>query len=81
MGATDGHRDELNVFRPGVSGKNPLSKPLPDFCRDETAIIEHPQEALLTSNSILMTIYGLLLGLVIGFLLGASAHPVLVSGM
>ena len=59
----------------------PTSKPLPDFCRDETVVaIEHPQEALLTSNSVLLLIYGLTMGLVIGFSLGASAHTVLVPG-
>ena len=57
------------------------NKPLPDFCRDETVVIERPQEHLLTSNSVLLLIYGLTMGLVIGFSLGASAHPVLVSGM
>ena len=57
------------------------TKPLPDFCREETAAIERPQEALLTSNSVLLLIYGLTMGLVIGFSLGASAHTVLVSGM
>ena len=56
------------------------NKPLPDFCRDETAVIEHPQEALLTSNSVLLLIYGLTMGLVIGFSLGASAHVALISG-
>ena len=58
-----------------------VNNPLPDFCRDETVAIEHPQEALLTSNSVLLLIYGLTMGLVIGFSLGASAHTVLVSGM
>ena len=62
-----------------------VNKPLPDFCRDEIAAIERPQEALLTSNSVLLLIYGLTMGLVtkvlcIGFSLGASAHTVLVSG-
>ncbi len=58
-----------------------INKPLPDFCREETAGIEHPREPLLTSNSVLLLIYGLMMGLVIGFSLGASAHTVLVSGM
>jgi hypothetical protein len=58
-----------------------VNKPLPDFCRDETAVIKHPREPLLTSNSVLLLIYGLTMGLVIGFSLGASAHTVLVSGM
>ena len=58
-----------------------VNKPLPDFCRDETAAIERPREALLTSNSVLLLIYGLTMGLIIGFSLGASAHTVLVSGM
>ena len=82
MDATDSQHDELDVVQPGVPGMNPTSKPLPDFCRDETVVaIEHPQEALLTSNSVLLLIYGLTMGLVIGFSLGASAHTVLVSGM
>ena len=58
-----------------------VNKPLPDFCREETVTIERPQEALLTSNSVLLLIYGLTMGLVIGFSLGASAHTALVSGM
>ena len=58
-----------------------VNKPLPDFCRDEIIAIERPQEHLLTSNSVLLLIYGLLMGLIIGFSLGASAHTVLVSGM
>ena len=41
-----------------------INKPLPDFCREETAAIERPQEALLTSNSVLLLIYGLTMGLV-----------------
>jgi hypothetical protein len=81
MDTTDSHRTHLGASRPGVPGKNHLSKPLPDFCRDETTTIEHPQEALLTSNSVLLLIYGLTMGLVIGFSLGASSHTVLVSGM
>ena len=81
MDATDSQHDELDVVQPGVPGMNPTIKLLLDFCCDEIVAIEHRQEAQLTSNSILMTIYGLLLGLVIGFLLGASSHPVLVSGM
>jgi len=59
----------------------PVNKPLPDFCRDEPVAIEHPREHLFTSNSVLLLIYGLLMGLVTGFSLGASAHTVLVSGM
>ena len=59
---------------------NPASKPIPDFCRDETATIERPQEHLLTRNSVLLLIYGLTMGLVIGFSLGASAHVALISG-
>ena len=58
-----------------------VNKPLPDFYREETTAIARPQEALLTSNSVLLLIYGLTMGLVIGFSLGASAHTVLVSGM
>jgi hypothetical protein len=57
-----------------------VNKPLPDYCRDETAAIEHLREPLLTSNSVLLLIYGLTMGLVIGFSLGASANVVLVSG-
>jgi hypothetical protein len=58
-----------------------VNKPLPDFCRDETVVaIEHRQEALLTSNSVLLLIYGLTMGLVIGFSLGVSAHVTLISG-
>ncbi len=57
------------------------NKPLPDFCREETAAIEHSKEPLVTSNSVLLLIYGLTMGLVVGFSLGASAHTVLVSGM
>ena len=81
MDKTDSHRGELDSVRPGVPGMNSASKPLPDFCREETAAIERPQEALLTSNSVLLLIYGLTMGLVIGFSLGASAHTVLVPGM
>ena len=63
-----------------------VNKPIPDFCRDETAAIECPQESLLTSNSVLLLIYGLTMGLVtkvlcIGFSLGAFAHLALISGM
>ena len=80
MGVNDDRRDELDVVRPGVSGMSCTSKPLPDFCRDETVAIKHPQEELFTSNSVLLLIYGLTMGLVIGFSLGASANVVLVSG-
>ena len=57
-----------------------VNKPLPDFCREETAAIARPQEPLLTSNSVLLLIYGLTMDLVIGFSLGASAHVALISG-
>ena len=80
MDRTKSHRDELDVVRPEVPGMKPTSKPLPDFWRDETAAIEHLREPLLTSNSVLLLIYGLTMGLVIGFSLGASANVVLVSG-
>jgi hypothetical protein len=81
MDATDSQHGKLDVVRPGCRGMNPTSKPLPDFCRDETVAIERSQEPLLTSNSVLLLIYGLTMGLVIGFSLGTSAHTVLVSGM
>ena len=81
MDTTDSHRGELDVDCFECRGMNTTSKPLPDFCRDETVVaIEHPQEALLTSNSVLLLIYGLTMGLVIGFSLGASAHVALISG-
>ena len=80
MDATDSYRDEMDVVRPEGCGMYPTSKPLPDFYREETAVIEHPQDHLLTSNSVLLLIYGLTVGLVIGFSLGASANVVLVSG-
>jgi hypothetical protein len=81
MDTTDSHCGELDFVRLEGRGMYPTSKPLPDFYREETAVIGHPQDHLLTSNSVLLLIYGLTMGLVIGFSLGVSAHTALVSGM
>ena len=55
-----------------------------DFCRDvlgmETPAPEAPQAELLNGNSVLLLVYGFLMGLVIGFSLGAFAKTALFSG-
>jgi len=80
MDKTNSHRDELDVVRSGVPGMKPTSKPLPDFWRAETPAPAPPQAALFTNNSVLLLIFGILVGLFSGFSLGISANPTLVSG-
>ncbi len=53
--------------------------PLEVYCV-ETAALKPPQEALFTSNSVLLLAFGLLTGLFSGFSLGISASTTLVSG-
>ena len=53
--------------------------PLDVYCA-ETAALAPPQEALFTSNSVLLLAFGLLAGLFSGFSLGISASTTLVSG-
>ena len=67
----------LNVF-------DPDDDTLPDFCRDVLGIenfsFEVSQETVLTGNSFLLLVYGLLMGLIIGFSLGTLAHTALLVG-
>lgn len=56
------------------------NQPLPDFYRAETPVRATPPEALFTSNSVLLLIFGILVGLFSGFSLGLSASTTLVSG-
>jgi hypothetical protein len=67
----------LNVF-------DPEDETLPDFCRDvlglEASANEAAQEMVLNGNSFLLLVYGLLVGLVIGFSLGALVQTRLLAG-
>jgi hypothetical protein len=56
------------------------NEPLPDFYRAETLALTTPREALFTNNSVLLLIFGILVGLFSGFSLGLSASTTLVSG-
>ena len=47
----------------------------------ETSPFESSQQALLTGNTFLLLVYGLLMGLVIGFSLGALAQTALLTGI
>ena len=69
----------------GINVFDPDDETLPDFCRDvlgmETSPFETSQQALLTGNTFLLLVYGLLMGLVIGFSLGALAQTALLTGI
>jgi hypothetical protein len=67
----------LNVF-------DPDDETLPDFRRDvlglETSSLEASRQTLLTGDSFLLLVYGLLVGLIIGFSLGVLAQTALLAG-
>ena len=67
----------LNVF-------DPEDDSLPDFRRDvlglEPSATEAAQEMVLNGNSFLLLVYGLLVGLIIGFWLGTLAQTALLAG-
>ena len=69
----------------GINVFDPDDETLPDFCHDvlglESSPFETSQEAVLTGNSFLLLVYGLLVGLVIGFSLGALAQTALLAGI
>ena len=68
----------------GTDVFDPDNDTMPDFCRDvlgmEPTPLDAPPEALFTSNSVLLLIFGLLAGLFAGFSIGVSANTTLVSG-
>ena len=63
---------------------DPDSDFVPDFCRDvlgmEVSSPETSPQAALTSSSFLLIVYGLLVGLPLGFVLGALAQLTLLTG-
>ncbi len=67
----------LNIFDPDDST-------LPDFCCDVLGLEPTPAgnqpEAALNSSSFLLLVYGLLVGTIIGFSLGALAQTALLAG-
>lgn len=62
---------------------DPDSEIVPDFCRDvlgmEPTPIGTSQETTLTDNSFLLLVYGLFVGLIIGFSLGILAQATLLA--
>jgi hypothetical protein len=67
----------LNIF-------DPDDETLPDFCRDvlgmEPTPIGNQPEAILNGNSFLLLVYGMLVGLIIGFSLGTLVQTALLAG-
>ena len=59
---------------------DPLTDTPLEVCCAETAALAPSQEALFSSNSVLLLAFGLLTGLFSGFSLGISASTTLVSG-
>jgi hypothetical protein len=63
---------------------DPDSDIVPDFCRDVLGMEPTPQEtrqdAVLNSNSFLLLVYGLFVGLILGFSLGMLVKTTLLAG-
>lgn len=63
---------------------DPDDNTLPDFCRDVLGMEPTPlgtqPETLLSSNSFLLLVYGLLVGSILGFSLGVLAQTTLLAG-
>jgi hypothetical protein len=63
---------------------DPDNDTIPDFCRDvlgrKTPLLEMPQEEQFSDGSLLIFIFGLLVGLVIGFSLAVFANATILLG-
>lgn len=63
---------------------DPDSDILPDFCRDVLGMEPTPPgtqpETVLSGDSFLLLVYGLLVGSILGFSLGVLAQTTLLSG-
>ena len=63
---------------------DPDDDTLPDFCRDVLGMEPTPPgtqpETLLSGNSFLLLVYGLLVGSILGFSLGVLAQITLLAG-
>lgn len=63
---------------------DPDDDTLPDFCRDVLGMEPTPPgtqpETLLSGNSFLLLVYGLLVGSILGFSLGVLAQTTLLAG-
>lgn len=63
---------------------DPDDDTLPDFCRDVLGMEPTPPgtqpETVLSGNSFLLLVYGLLVGSILGFSLGVLAQTTLLAG-